>query len=232
MSHYELDNLTAVLAQKAGAKIVLDHKINSLPPKFDKIIGCDGASSITRKCLNLPYIDFRLTIQGFIKRKDNSNFVETWAVKSGFLWKIPRGEETEYGIIADTEKSYSVFNKFLTKNNIKLQRINSAIVADIKIKKLKFIVSFDPSVTLCGEAAGLIKPWSGGGVIWGLKSCDLLLKHFPDFLSYSKAIKRFFIPEIVFSCLTTKLAYFSGFHIPWILPSETSIEGDYFFKKK
>ena len=88
----------------------------------------------------------------------------------------------------------------------------------------------NPSVTLCGESAGLTKSWSGGGVIWGLKSCELLLKHFPDFPAHQKAMKRFFVPEIIFSKFITKLIYFLGFNLPWVLPSEVNIEGDFMLK--
>lgn len=65
MNHFELDNLVAKLAADSGAKIILNHPINSLPERFDRIIGCDGAMSIVRKSLNLSEPNYRLAIQGF-----------------------------------------------------------------------------------------------------------------------------------------------------------------------
>ena len=47
-------------------------------------------------------------------------------------------------------------------------------------------------ITLGGDAAGFIKPWSGGGIIWSLKAADVLIEHFPDFLEYKKAALTFF----------------------------------------
>ncbi len=237
MSHFELDNLIASLAQKAGAKIICNQEINSLPKIlddklhhgefcnqkdfFEKIIGCDGVHSIIRKKLNLPEPKFKLGIQGFISQINFSNFVETWPTKSGFIWKIPRGKETEYGIIENPKGAKLLFKEFLVKNKIQLDNLRSGIVPQ------GLIISSNQKISLCGDAAGLTKPWSGGGVIWGLTAADILLKNFPDFLKYQKEIKKFFLPKILFSKIVTKMVYFLGFKIPWFLPKNIKLEGDF-----
>jgi flavin-dependent dehydrogenase len=221
MNHFELDKLVARYAENAGAKIILNRRIDSLPVGFDRIIGCDGAKSFTRKILKLRQPNFRLAIQGFVDKQDNSNFVETWAVKDGFIWKIPRGEEIEYGIMSNKQQARKIFQQFLFKNNLKLDKISASLVSQGPSEPHNGVI------TLCGEAIAGTKPWSGGGVIWGLKTCALLIKHFPDFFAYEKAVKRFFAPEIFFSKLFTKIVYFSGFNIPWILPKKAKIEGDW-----
>ena len=237
MNHFELDNLVLNLARKAGAKINLNTAINSLPTEvdeagvssspfanarvFDRIIGCDGAMSQVRKSLFLPDPEFKLAIQGFISGSDNSNFVETWPTKSGFLWKISRVKETEYGIIEDPKEVRKIFDKFITEKKLHLERINSAVVSQ------GLVLPFNSKVTLCGEAAGLTKPWSGGGVIWSLMGAEILLKNFPDFLKYKKELKKFFLPNIIFSKIAKKMVYFLGFKFPWILPKNHQIEGDF-----
>jgi len=221
MNHFELDNLVLSLARKAGAKINLNTAINSLPTEFDCIIGCDGAMSQVRKSLLLPDPEFKLAIQGFISGHDNSNFVETWPTKSGFLWKISRVKETEYGIIEDPKEVKKIFDKFITEKKLHLERINSAVVSQ------GLVIPFNSKVTLCGEAAGLTKPWSGGGVIWSLMAAEILLKNFPDFLKYKKELKKFFLPNIIFSKMAKKMAYFLGFKFPWVLPKNYQIEGDF-----
>jgi len=246
MNHFELDNLLAKLAQKAGAKIFLnrvmltsDVNILLYQEKFDGIIGCDGANSIVRKNLGLNNPDFCLGIRGFIEKNDSSNFVETWPTKNGFIWKIPRGGEVEedkfssspfanarvieYGIIEKPERAREIFEKFLREKNLKLEKVNSAIIPQ------GLIIPKNQRITLCGDAAGLTKPWSGGGVVWGLISANILLKNFPDFLKYQKEIKKFFLPKIIFSKIIKKLVYFFGFNFPWILPKEIRIEGDFLF---
>jgi len=225
MNHFELDNLLAVLAEKSGVKIILNHNVQDISElkDFERIIGCDGPNSVVRKALGPKETEMRLAIQGFLPLKDDSDFVETWPINQGFIWRIPRGGETEYGIIGKPKEVKVVFDNFLNKNNLDLERVVSAPVPQ------KFFFSFQKETTLCGDAAGLCKPWSGGGVIWGLIAAELLLKNFPDFLKYIKAIKVFFIPRIVFSRMAVKLVYFFGFRFPWILPKKVKIESDFLF---
>jgi len=253
LSHFELDKLVANLAQEAGAKIILNHNISRsdldiFGNRFQRIIGCDGPNSIVRKNLGLPTPTYRLAIQGFIQKSDYSNFVETWPTKNGFIWKIPRGKEIEYGIIEKPERAKKLFKEFLdpvvkfrqgfsSKNLISRSESKFYYGVDknkIKLNKLKtgivpqgLIIPFHSLITLCGDAAGLTKPWSGGGVIWGLTSTEILLKNFPDFIKYKKEVRNFFLPKIIFSKIAIKIVYFLGFKIPWLLPKETKIESDF-----
>ncbi|MDI6591412.1 MAG: FAD-dependent oxidoreductase [Patescibacteria group bacterium] len=226
MDHFQLDNLVAKLAERAGAKIILNYNVNKedlfrFQNDFERIIGCDGAFSTARKYLKLKPPQFYLGIQGFISKEDNSNFAETWPTKSGFFWKIPRGKEIEYGIVEKPKGAKSLFNEFLKKNNLRLERITSAIIPQ------DFIIPKNQKITLCGDSAGLTKPWSRGGVIWGLIAANFLLKNFPDFLKYRKEIKKFFLPKIIFSKIITKIFYFFGFKFPQLLPKNIKIEGDF-----
>jgi len=221
MDHWELDNLLVSLTKKVGTKIILNRYLKSLPEGFDRIIGCDGPNSFVRKSLCLKEPSFRLAIQGFISEKNNSNFVETWAVEKGFIWKIPRGEKTEYGIIAPLKKASEIFNNFLDKNNLKIDNMKSAIVPQ------GLIIPSHASITLCGDAVGLTKPWSGGGVIWGLTAADILLKNFPDLLKYKKEMKKVFSAKILSSKIITKITYFLGFKAAWLFPKNMKIESDF-----
>lgn len=90
-----------------------------------------------------------------------------------------------------------------------------------------FLIPSNPKITLCGDAVGLTKPWSGGGVVWGLIAAEILLKNFPDFLKYKKEMKKFFLPKILFSKIATRLVYFLGFNFSWILPKNVKIESDF-----
>ncbi len=222
ISHFELDRLTANLAIKAGAKIILNHDMSSIPEGFDKVIGCDGAGSFVRRNLGLPDPGFRMGIQGFVEQKTFENYVETWPCeKGGFIWKIPRGNEIEYGIITKPQEAKKLFDSFLEKNKISLKEKKSRIIPQ------GFLIPANPLVTLCGDAAGLTKPWSGGGIIWGLTAAEMLLNAFPDFLSYRKLMKRFFLPKIILSKNISKLIYFLGYKMPWLLPSKNKIESDF-----
>jgi len=221
MDHAELDRLVAGLAEKAGVKIVLSQPISALPEGFDRIIGCDGPYSQVRKALGVRDPKMRVAMQGFFKKNDTIDFVETWPTRFGFLWKIPRGENTEYGIIETAAAAKNIFDNFLKKNGLRLESIKAAPVP------AEFLMPKNDKVSLCGDAAGLVKPWSGGGVIWGLTAADLLLKNFPDFIKYQKEVKEQFYAKFVFSKIMTSLVYLLGFKIPWIMPENFAIDGDF-----
>jgi len=226
INHFQLDNLTAQKAQKAGAKIILNKTIRKKDIKemensFDYIIGAEGANSATRKYLNLTKPLFQVAIQGFLLEKNNQNFLETWPTKTGFIWKIPRKEKTEWGIIESPNSAKKVFENFLKEEKIFLENKKAALIAQ------RFSIPKNKKITLVGESAGLTKPWSGGGVIWGLISCEILLKNFPDLIKYKKELTKFFLPKIVFSKIIKRVVYFSGFHLPFFLPKKVKIESDF-----
>ena len=225
IDHLDLDNLVAELAQKAGAEIILNKEINELPENFDCIIGCDGASSVVRKKMNLAQPQFFLGIQGFLKEKDYSKFVETWATDSGFLWRIPRGENIEYGIMEKIPIAQETFNRFIEEKKLSLDNIKSALIPQVIMP----LIPKKSKITLCGDSTGLTKPWSGGGVVWSLISADLLLRNFPDFIKYRKVLNNFFLPKIIISKIIKKIVYFSGKNLNWLLPKEVKIEGDFLF---
>lgn len=217
----QLDQKLAELAQSAGAEIKLNYHAEEIPHDYDYVLGCDGPLSVVREELNLKELNYRLGIRGFINKTSESKMVETWPVTNGFIWKIPRGERTEYGIIAPNQKARRLLNKFLQKREIKLKKV----AADLIGQGLAF--SDNEKVALCGEAAGLTKGWSGGGVIWGLKAADLLLETFPEFDSYRKKVKRFFGSKIFITNIATNLVYKVGFNLPYLLPKHVKVDSDF-----
>lgn len=241
MSHAELDRLAVNLTEKLGTRIVLNENIDKIPQGFDRIIGADGPESFVRKSLGLKKPNYRLGILGFCSGKQGSlkmgfseNFVETWAVKNnyskrskyGFIWKIPKGENFEYGVLASPKYAKNIFDNFLKKNNIFLDNVKAKLIPEgFFLPKNKFI-------TLAGDAAGLTKPWSGGGVIWQLTLADILTETFPNFLAYRRKSRKFFIPEIFFSKKITNLIFLAGFNFPYIFPRENTINSDFLFFKK
>ena len=221
IDHADLDKL---VAKKTKAKIILNKSIEEIPKEFDRVIGCDGANSIIRKKLGIKNPKFRLgSLKYSEKQGENSSrpigrelfspcksFVEVWPSRTGFSWKIPRdGSNMEIGEIAD-------FSEIEKKPGFYYKVIPQGLV----IPKNK-------NITLCGDAAGLTKPWSGGGVVWGLAAANMLLKNFPDFLAYRREVRKFFVPKIAFSKSAVKIVNFCGFRIPFILPKKAGMESDF-----
>ncbi len=227
MSHAELDRYVASLAEKAGAKIILNHKIDKLPEGFDRLIGTDGALSVTRKLLGLKDPHFRTGLQFFVEEKNTNDFVDTWPTANGFFWKIHRADRVEYGIMEEQKVARQLLDEFCEKLKVK--------VADLQAWPIPygFSVPEKGNATICGgDAAGLTKFWSGGGVIWSLTAANILLKNFPDFEKYCLDLKKFFGPVRWKTEMITKVGYFLGNNLPWVLPKEREIDSDFIISSR
>jgi len=227
MSHFELDRLAADLAFEAGADIRLNQNISEIPKSFDRVIGCDGPMSFTRRSLGFKDPEYRLGILGFRRGRISADFVETWLLKNGgFIWKIPRGENTEYGIMADPGQAKKQLDSFLNQRQIVLENIQSKLIPG------GLVLPENGRITLSGDASGLTKPWSGGGVIWQMEQADILAESFPDFNKYAKKVKRKFRKKIIAGRSAAFWLYFLGFRFPWLLPSAWKTEPDILVKKR
>lgn len=221
VNRMNLMKLLLLRAQQSGAQVRFNQELTALPDGFDRIIGCDGALSNTRAAMKLKAPYLRLGLQRFALKQDFSNCVETWPIKHGFFWRIPRGSFVEYGALGPQQSVSHGFEAFLKKNNLDLNnRTLGALVPH------GLILSNQETVALCGDAAGLTKLWSGGGVIWGLTGADILLKHFPNFKNYNQELKKTFQPRIIRAKIITPLVYFLGNYFPFVIPSETVIDND------
>jgi len=133
-------------------------------------IGCDGPCSVAGKGFAGANEMVRGLI-GIVKKTDSSNNVDMYfdktLLKDGFFWKIPRGKTTEYGVwgsdvkFADIEKFFGIsgYEKF---------------AGMIPVKPVK--KSYSATTLLVGDAAGQVKPWSGGGVVYGLTCSRIAAK--------------------------------------------------------
>ena len=242
MNRPALDRYVSDLAKKAGARIFFNHEFKksfryksnkpqvsistgkgkTMVMEFDRLIGADGALSPLRNQMGVKQ-DHRLGL-GFYQRKaSKSNEVEIWPMKSGFAWKIPRGKKIEYGILEDTSDAKKDFDKFLKRRKIKKQKVFSAVVPrQLTLADKKYIA-------LVGDAAGLAKPWSGGGVIWGLTAAQMLVDTFPDFRKYYNRANNFFGPKMFYSNIAEKIGIYIGKNHPKLAPKHMVIDSDWVF---
>lgn len=224
-SHQKINLYLLEMARGAGARILFGKNIEAIPSGFDRIIACDGAVSKIRKILSLPDPSFRLGIQTVIHVEDFSNQVETWPIENGFLWKIPRGRSVEYGGIGPIDSVKIRFADFLKKHNIQSSGLDKLALVPQGI----VLPRNNKSVTLCGDSAGLTKPWSGGGIIWGLTAADTLIDSFPDFGLYNRKIRRMFGFRILKGRMITSLVGFLGSNLPFLLPGSVARNNDFPF---
>ncbi len=227
------EKLSALLVKEAKnnlVQIIYEQELKELPAGFDFIIGCDGAGSIVRRLLGLPNPKIMIGAQIFIEKADKSNYVSTYPTNSGFSWKIPIGDCVEYGIMGDPKNIEKEFADFLKQQQVEKPRtIFSAAIPQPRLflRDAGLILGSEENIILCGDACGLTKPWSGGGVIWGLTQADILLNTFPNFEEYRKqVVKKFRIP-ILKGQISKKLVYFAGNYFSMIIPSKLTYDNDF-----
>lgn len=229
ISRQALNEHLCVLARSAGASIVLNRAImesnfeSELTDRFDRVIGCDGALSVVRRICGLPSPEMKLGIQAFVTAKDFSEHADTWPLKGGFAWRIPRGEETEYGVMGTLRTAHRDFGHLAESLGVKndLHGLKAALIPQ------GLCLPDHSRITLCGDSAGLTKPWSGGGILWGFTAAEILLKHFPDFKRYRREARKFFGFKIIKGRLASKWVYFAGRNFPYLLPSAMTYDNDF-----
>ena len=191
--------------------------------EFDYIIGCDGNFSVVRESLGIRAPKTRLGIYTLVNKKSDSNRVETYPTENGFCWKIPRKNKIEYGVLEKPEVAKKTFEKFCRIRRIKPRKVKSYVVPSGLVESQK------GKIALCGDAIGLTKPWSGGGVIWGLVACDILIKNFPNFVRYEEEVNKQFGSKMLVSRIFEKTGRFMANNFHYLIPKNIYFDGDWLF---
>lgn len=234
----QLANYVVELAKQNGAKINLNSEVkrifyikNKKPQisvsgkvfEFDYLLGCDGYNSIVRKSVGIKDPLCILGMYTRIKKKPLKNIIDVYPLKNGISWVIPRKNEIEYGIYERPDIAKSEFNNFCKRMKIKPKEIYAHLIPSRLTKMQK------DRVALCGDAIGLTKPWSYGGIIWGLIADSILIKNFPNFGKYEEEIRDYFEPKIFYSKIALFAGKLLGNKLSFLSPKEVWFDGDWVF---
>ncbi|MFB6116426.1 MAG: geranylgeranyl reductase family protein [Candidatus Nanosalina sp.] len=181
----EFDRKKAAQAEDAGAEIKLGETVEEVREKNDKVIvetdegryealmvaGCDGASSRVRRELDLPEPDhFYQGVLCFTEEQDSSDFVDVvLEVPEFFGWRIPRGDSVEYGVAVPKGEEPMKWLEEITERFDVAEKKNVCAGA-IPIGPPGRITS--DRVFLVGDAAAQTKPFTGGGILYGMRAAD------------------------------------------------------------
>jgi digeranylgeranylglycerophospholipid reductase len=175
-----LDVLMAGYAQDRGAQVLYGKNVTGILVKeghtaalcgktsFEAaaICGCDGARSVVARHMNVGPAEILSGLIIYEKCTAAEDFVEMWfdsvALQDGFFWKIPRGDSMEYGCMGKAVNFRELEDFFSLKGRSGLLRA----AAPIPIGCAKR--TYADRMILAGDAAGQTKPWSGGGLAYGL----------------------------------------------------------------
>jgi geranylgeranyl reductase family protein len=160
--------------------------------KFSHLVGADGPNSAVARSAGL-YNDrkFFTGIQAVIKRK-NSNFIDFYPLKQGFGWVVPENNRTLRVGFASRTNPKEQFEKLLNKYEGKIVAKQGGL---IPVFNLRASFSKD-NVFLIGDAAGFVKATTGGGLVPGLKSAEILAHSIKSSLSYDTGVYLHLIPSL------------------------------------
>jgi len=203
-------------AKEAGAKILLEKNVIKIEEKRNFVdvqvssgeffrskfvAGCDGAVSLVANRLSLPSQKrLLLGVITYQEKKLDEKFVDLFFSKKFpgfFLWRIPRKDKVEWGIaLKPSQKPKEKLEEFLNKKNIFPKKFFAALIPYFPLKK-----TVSKRVFLCGDSAGHIKPYTGGGLIYGFKCAKIAAECLFDLkpsslLEYEKRWRKELMSEI------------------------------------
>ncbi|PSP34181.1 electron transfer flavoprotein [Halobacteriales archaeon QH_10_67_22] len=135
------------------------------------VAGCDGPQSRVRDDVDLPDPGELLHgVLGFTDEDDGEDFVDVHlSVPEFFAWRIPRGEAgVEYGLAVPPGGDVRQrFDEFTAGYGVETDRRCSGLIP----------IGPPDSVTsdrafLIGDAAAQTKPFTGGGILYGMTAAD------------------------------------------------------------
>lgn len=190
----ELDRTLADAARRAGADVREHHTVTAVREFEDRVevdirhdgveetvegrmvVGSDGPASRVRAELGLPEpAEILHGVLAFDPTPDPSDFVDVHlTVPRFFAWRIPRGDAgVEFGLAAPPDADVGErFESFIADYDV---AVGERCAGGIPIRPPERITSHRG--LLIGDAAGQTKPFTGGGIMYGMTAADCAVEH-------------------------------------------------------
>ncbi|MDL5361814.1 geranylgeranyl reductase family protein [Halalkalicoccus sp. NIPERK01] len=184
-----LDEHLAAAAREAGADLREHHTVTGVTEEDDHVVvsastpdgsaqfrarmvaGCDGPVSRTRRDLGIDEPGELLHgVLGFDATADHADFVDVHLTTPRFFaWRIPRGEAgVEYGLAAPPGREVrDLFEAFTDDYGVETADFCSGAIPIGPPKRVTSERGF-----LIGDAAAQTKPFTGGGILYGMTAAD------------------------------------------------------------
>lgn len=183
----EMDRTLAEEARKDGAEVRTETPVVTIEERDESVVvetdhgekheakmvaGCDGPRSTVREELGLDAPDEILQgVLGFADEGEEANtedLVDVYLdVPDFFGWRIPRGDCVEYGAAS----SGSPREELERVADIDMEGFDRLCAGQIPIGPPDKTVS--DRGFLVGDAAGQTKPFTGGGIVYGMTAADV-----------------------------------------------------------
>ncbi|MFB6145452.1 MAG: geranylgeranyl reductase family protein [Candidatus Nanohaloarchaea archaeon] len=183
----ELDRVKAEEAEKAGAGYHLGETVKSVEEKEDRVIvttdkdeyearivaGTDGAQSKVRGEADIDDPDhFYQGLLCFTDEQDSDDFVDVFLeVPQFFGWRIPRSNSVEYGVAVPKGEVHTEWLDEITSRYTEDGERRNFCAGAIPIGPPEKVTS--SRVFLAGDAAAQTKPFTGGGILYGMRCAQI-----------------------------------------------------------
>jgi len=156
------------------------------------IVGADGAKSCLRKSANI--VSKREILSGAqLEMVNVSNidddfvyvFYDRKYCKDFFIWIIPMGKDRVRVGLCDRGNTYNKLLRFIEYHPVASEFLKDAVPVEFSVGALPIgtvETSVKNNLILVGDAAGQVKPLSGGGLYYGAKSAKICAKIINEYL--------------------------------------------------
>jgi electron-transferring-flavoprotein dehydrogenase len=184
-----LDRTLAALARDAGADVREHHTVTGVEERTDRVVltvkhggesheveakmvaGCDGPVSRVRRSLGMDEPGELLHgVLAFSDEVDHGDYVDVHlTVPRFFAWRIPRGDAgVEYGLAAPPSASVTeMFDHLTDAYDVDTDHFCSGAIPIGPPETVTTDRAF-----LIGDAAAQTKPFTGGGILYGMTAAD------------------------------------------------------------
>jgi len=183
-----------------GVDAETNKRVNDLDLGARYIVGADGPNSIVAKQAGFsPLEEAIVGLQYEITREVDKDFVELHfgneVAPEFFAWIIPAGERTRVGLCC-RDNIKARLDKFMEKQGLNDAEIVSQQAGTIPLKWRAELVK--DNVALLGDAAGQVKPTTGGGIYMGFSSAKILAEAIrkEDLSHYPAEWRKKVLPEL------------------------------------
>ncbi len=191
------------MARSEGAEILMSCRLNSASFKNGKVncdtnkgniqddvvVGADGPYSRVGSSFNmLNGRKYKTAIQYRVSGNFDSEIYNVYLGYGEFGWLVPENKKyARVGIVGEDNLNFE-FNRLL--NNLKINKKLENQTGMIPMFNFNIPLSLNNKVFLTGDAAGLVKASSHGGIVYGLNAAKILNKVLKEGGNYDKLIKK------------------------------------------
>ncbi len=183
-----------ISAKDGVAKIIKQGE--TIKVSYDFIVGADGVHSTVARCFGFerPQILSAVQIESKFEALSD-DMVELFfgsRYSDGFFaYAIPLDETARIGVVSKENPRFYLEN--LIKRHPSLsKRVKSSKIIELNVGAIPIgLIDFvKGNVVLIGDSAGMVKPYTGGGLFYILKATEILEKNFPNLQKFREEYLR------------------------------------------